>query len=135
MEPLGGDCADCLVGCCWLLLVYSSLPMALEAGRTAGFSGPDLLSRSSVGLGAEHLGPKDRLVQLHLPVELLDDRRVRLQVDDRVDALGLLVDLVGETTTAPGVDLLDLSVGLTDHGKEALDQRGDCTLLEIGVED
>jgi hypothetical protein len=51
-----------------------------------------------VGLGTEDLGPEDRLVQVHLAVELLDDRRLGLQVDDRVDALGLLLDLVRETT-------------------------------------
>lgn len=73
-------------------------------------------------LGAEDLGPEDRLVQVHLAVELLDDRRLGLQVDDRVDALGLLLDLVRETTTAPGVDLLDLAVALTDDGEEVLDQ-------------
>lgn len=80
-------------------------------------------------------GPEDRLVQVHLAVELLDDRRLGLQIDDRVDALGLLLDLVSETTTAPGVDLLNLSVALTDDGEEVLDQRGDSALLEIGVED
>src|SRR6478672_2274491 len=50
----------------------------------------------SVGLGTEDLGPENRLVQVHLTVELLDDRRLGLQVDDRVDALGLLLDLVSE---------------------------------------
>lgn len=75
-----------------------------------------------MGLGAEDLGPEDRLVQVHLAVELLHDRRLGLQVDDRVDALGLLLDLVRETTTAPGVDLLDLPVALTDDGEEVLDQ-------------
>jgi hypothetical protein len=76
-----------------------------------------------VGLGAEDLGPEDRLVQVHLAVELLDDRRLGLQVDDRVDALRLLLDLVRETTTAPGVDLLDLSVALTDDGETARSSR------------
>ena len=88
-----------------------------------------------MGLGTEDLGPEDRLVQVHLAVELLDDRRLGLQVDDRVDALGLLLDLVRETTTAPGVDLLDLAVALTDDGEEVLDQGGDTALLQIGVED
>jgi len=71
-----------------------------------------------VGLGTEDLGPEDRLVQVHLAVELLDDRRLGLQVDDRVDALGLLLDLVRETTTAPGVDLLDLSATVTDDRRK-----------------
>src|SRR6476620_4464227 len=108
--------------CCWLLVLLLEIPSSAER-------------ESSVGLGAEDLGPEDRLVQVHLAVELLDDRRLGLQVDDRVDALGLLLDLVRETTTAPGVDLLDLSVALTDDGEEVLDQRGDSALLEIGVED
>src|SRR6187431_945356 len=51
-EPLGGDL---LLGCC---ATRSRLP----------------LNRSSVGLGAEDLGPENRLVQVHLSVKLLDDR-------------------------------------------------------------
>ena len=88
-----------------------------------------------MGLGAKDLGPENRLVQVHLSVKLLDDRRLGLKVDDRVDALGLLLDLVRETTTAPGVDLLDLSAAVTDDGEEVLDQGGDSALLRVGVED
>src|SRR4051812_35287925 len=82
----------------------------------------------------EDLGPQHRLVQVELTVELLDDLRRGLEVDDRVDTLGLLVDLVGETTAAPGVDLLHAAAAVADDGQEGLDQRGDSALLEIGVE-
>src|SRR3954452_17360438 len=82
----------------------------------------------------EDLGPQHRLVQVELAVQLLDDLRRGLEVDDRVDALGLLVDLIGETTTAPGVDLLHTAAAIADDGQEGLDQRGDSALLKIGVE-
>lgn len=112
--------------------------MNLSAGIAAGllcYSIPITAEPKFSGSRGEGPWSENRLVQVHLSVKLLDDRRLGLKVDDRVDALGLLLDLVSETTTAPGVDLLDLSVALTDDGEEVLDQRGDSALLEIGVED
>ena len=58
-----------------------------------------------------------------------------VEVDDRVDALGLLVDLVGEPATAPDVDLLDGATALADDVEELVEGRGDGALLELGVED
>lgn len=75
-----------------------------------------------MGVRAQDLGPENRLAQAHLAVELLDDLRRGLEVDDRVDALGLLVDLVGQTAATPGVDLLDLAARVADDSQEALDQ-------------
>src|SRR6476659_4599655 len=57
-------------------------------------------------VGAQHLGAQDGLVEVELAVELLDRVRVGGQVDDGVDALGLLGDLEREPATAPDVDLL-----------------------------
>lgn len=75
-----------------------------------------------MGVRAQDLGPENRLAQAELAVELLDDLRRGLEVDDRVDALGLLVDLVGQTATAPGVDLLDVAATGADDVEEVLDQ-------------
>jgi hypothetical protein len=59
----------------------------------------DCYSKSGlVQFRTEDLGPQHRLVQVELAVQLLDDLRRGLEVDDRVDALGLLADLIGETT-------------------------------------
>src|SRR5919199_483622 len=44
----------------------------------------------SVLVRPDDLGPEDRLVQRELTVELLYDRRLGGQVDDGVDAFGLL---------------------------------------------
>ena len=79
---------------------------------------------AQLDLGAEDLGPQHRLVEVQLAVELLDDRGLGLQVDDRVDALGLLVDLVRETATAPDVDLLDAAAALADDGEELVERAG-----------
>src|SRR5262245_2215518 len=46
------------------------------------------------GVGADDFSPQHRLVQGELAVELLDDRRLTRQVEDRVDAFGLLFDVV-----------------------------------------
>ena len=85
--------------------------------------------------GRRTLVAEDRLAQVELAVELLDDRGLGLQVDDRVDALGLLVDLVRQATTTPGVDLLHIAAAGADDVEEVLDQGGDSALLDLGVED
>ena len=58
-------------------------------------------------LGAQDLGPQHRLVEVELAVQLLDGGGLGLQIDDGVDALDVLVDLVGQAAPAPDVDLLD----------------------------
>ena len=55
-------------------------------------------------------------------------------VDDRVDALDLLLDLVGEPATAPDLGL-DGATGLGDDGQEPVERGSDGALLELGVED
>jgi hypothetical protein len=57
-----------------------------------------------VVLGPRDLGPQDGLVEVELPVEFLHHGGLGGHVDHRVDALWLLLDLVGETALAPDVD-------------------------------
>ena len=57
------------------------------------------------------------------------------QVEDGVDALGLLVDLERQPATAPDVDLVDGATRLLHDIEERVETRGDGALLEIGVED
>ena len=59
----------------------------------------------------------------------------RGHVDDGVDALGLLLDVVGEPATAPDVDVLDRATVLADDVEELVEARSDGALLELGVED
>ena len=58
-------------------------------------------------LRAQQLGAQDGLVEAELAVELLGDLGRGGHVDDDVEALGLLLDVVGETALAPDVDLVD----------------------------
>src|SRR3712207_3958422 len=90
---------------------------------------------ASAGVGPDDLGAEDRLVEPELAVELLDRRGLRTQVDDRVDAFVVLVDLVGQATLGPDVDALDLSAVLTDDVEVGVEGRGDGALVEAGVED
>src|SRR4051812_36388440 len=89
----------------------------------------------SVDLGPHQLGAQDRLVQVELPVELGDGRGLGIDVDDRVDALELLLDLVGEPATAPDVHLRDVATGPGDDGQEPVERGSDGPLLQLGVED
>src|SRR5699024_6189579 len=86
-------------------------------------------------VGAEHLGADDVVVQTQLTIELLDRVRLRLELDDGVDALGLLVDLVGEAALAPDVDLVDRTALLPDHVEERVQRRRHGALVETGIED
>src|SRR4249920_2055850 len=58
-------------------------------------------------VGAEDLGPQHRLVEVELPVEFEHGRGLGVQVDDCVNALGVLVDLERQPAPTPDVDLLD----------------------------
>src|SRR3712207_5174684 len=80
-------------------------------------------------LRAEH-----RLVEVQLAVQLGHGSGLGLDRDDRVDALDLLLDLVGETATAPDLGL-DGATGLGDDGEEPVEGRRYGALLELGVED
>src|SRR3712207_9312873 len=75
-------------------------------------------------LRAEH-----RLVEVQLAVQLGDRGRLGLDRDDRVDALDLLLDLVGEPATAPDLGL-DGATGPGDDGQEPVEGRRDGALLE-----
>src|SRR5439155_15196010 len=54
------------------------------------------IADSLPGVRPQDLGPQHRLVEVELPVELLDAGRFGRQVDHGVDAFGVLVDLVGQ---------------------------------------
>src|SRR5690554_1623738 len=59
------------------------------------------------GVAAQQLGPQDGLVEAQLAVQLLGGRGLGGHLDDRVDPLGLLLDLVGQATASHDVDLVD----------------------------
>src|ERR1700712_908297 len=84
---------------------------------------------------AQNLGPQDGLVQVQLAVEFEDGRGFGLEVDDRVDALAVLVDLVGEPALAPDVDLVHRATVVLDHVEERVEGRSDGALFQGGVED
>src|SRR5258708_4213758 len=83
----------------------------------------------------QDLRPQDRLIQVELTVKLLDSVRFRHHVNDGIDALGLLVDLVGEPSPTPDIDLVHRAASGRDHLQELLKRRLDSTLLKRGVED
>src|SRR5579871_5088621 len=89
----------------------------------------------SVVVGPRDLGPQDGLVEVELTVQLLHGGGLGGQVDDGVDALGLLLDLVGETALAPDVDLLDLAAATGHDLQKLVERRLYGALLEVGVED
>src|SRR5260221_8893927 len=88
-----------------------------------------------VQLRPQYLGPQHCLVQVQLAVKLLHGVRLGYQVDDRVDALGLLVDLVGEPPAAPNVDLVDCSPSRRDYLEELVKRWLDGALFKRGIED
>src|SRR5687768_12864902 len=89
----------------------------------------------SVDLGPHQLRAEHRLVQVELTVELGHRGGLGIDVDDSVDALHLLLDLVGHAATAPDVDLAHRATGVGDHGQEPVERGSDGALLELGVED
>src|SRR5689334_20699768 len=98
-------------------------------------SGKGVSTGRSVSVGTHDLRAQDRLVQRELPVELLDRRGLRRQVDDGVDALGVLLDLVRHPATTPHVDGLDRAAVLADHVEVLVERRLDGALVETRVED
>src|SRR5262249_53146218 len=89
----------------------------------------------SVVLHAQDLGPQNRLVQAELAIEFRDGVRHGVHVDDGVDALGPLVDLIGEAPAAPHVNLVHAPASRGDHAQELLQGRLDGVFLETRVED
>src|SRR5690242_5982512 len=86
-------------------------------------------------LGAEALRAQDRLVEVELAVQLLHDRRLNVEIDDRVDAFGLLVDLERQSAPAPHVDLLHGAAAGADDVEVRVERGSDGPLLEVGIED
>src|SRR6516162_6425827 len=86
-------------------------------------------------LHAQDLGTQNRLVQAELAIEFRDGVWHGVHVDDGVDALGPLVDLVGEAPAAPHINLVHASAARGDHGQELLQGRLDGVFLETRVED
>ena len=60
---------------------------------------------------------------------------VQGRLKQRVDAFGVLLDLVGQPATAPDVDLLDGAAGRADHVEERVQRRGDRALVERRIQD
>src|SRR5258706_12527211 len=117
------------------MLLWLRLPYGSDGSRASrpGARGTD--AQASARLGADPLGPQPRLVEPQLPVQLRDGLRCRLQVDDGVDPLGLLVDLVREAAPPPDVDLLHRAARRTDHVFQArVNGRGDVAFVETSVE-
>ena len=85
--------------------------------------------------GAEHLGAHDGLAEVQLAVELIGGLGLGGEVDDGVDALGLLVDLVSQTTTSPDVDLVDGAAIVSDDVEELVKARSNGALVDLGIED
>ena len=79
--------------------------------------------------------PQHRLVEPEAPAQLGRHRGVGVEADQRVDALALLVDLVGQAPAAPLLDLLDLSALRGDHVLHALDVLVPAPVVERGIQD
>src|SRR4029450_5286272 len=86
------------------------LPMMVMTVSPAMVSPPRSVRGS--GARAQQLGPQHRLVESELAVELLGRGGLRGHVDDRVDALGLLLDLVCQPTAGPDVGVVGAATGL-----------------------
>src|SRR4029077_18734576 len=56
-------------------------------------------------------------------------------VDHRVNALGMLGDLVRQAALTPDVDLVDAAAVLADNVEERLQRRSNSALVESGVKD
>ena len=54
------------------------------------------------------------------------------EVDDGVDALGLLVDLVGQATLAPDVDVVDGAAIVADDVEELVEAGSNGALVDLG---
>src|ERR1700744_2984144 len=102
----------------------------MRAGTARGGAG----ASSSVLVGAHHFCAQHRLVQAELTVELGHRRGRGLEIDHRVDALGMLRDLVRQPALAPDVDLLNRSAILPDDVEKGLQGRSYSALVESGVE-
>src|SRR5690625_1506636 len=111
---------------------YCEAPTKERHGRRAvearGLSGSLLVE-------AHQLGAHHGLVEAELTVELLGGLGLRGEGQDDVDALGLLVDLVGELPLAPDVDVVDGAALGRDDLDELLEGPADGPLIDGRFED
>src|SRR6478609_5440944 len=105
-------------------------PFSPSSGDRAGS-----VTVAESGAGAQQLGAHDRLAEVQLAIELLGGGRLRRHGDDDVDALGLLLDVVGETATAPDVDVVDGAAVVLHDGEELVHRLVDGALFGLRVED
>src|ERR1044072_2216743 len=87
------------------------------------------------GVAPQDLSPQHRLLEAELAVQLLHRVRIRVHVEHRVDALGVLLDLQRTPTLAPPLDLLHVPARSADDVEEGVQRRLDGALVESGVED
>src|SRR5262245_57394398 len=73
---------------------------------------------ASARVGPDDLGTQYRLVEPELPVQFGYGGGRGLQLDHRVDAFGLLVDLEGKAAPSPDIELLDRTARCPDHVAE-----------------
>src|SRR5271156_5511179 len=111
-------------------MVLREFSLSLRNGADSGQRSP---TRLLVLVGAHHFGAQYRLVEAQLAVDLGSRRRLSLQVDNDVDAFGVLQDLVSEPAPAPDVDLFDGSTVLADDVEKRLQGRSDSAFVECGV--
>src|SRR5262245_4754428 len=118
----------------WLASMRSAdqAPTAVRQSRGAGPGVPEF---ASANVRPDDLGTQHGLVESQLAVQLGHRRRLGLQVDDGVDALGLLIDLERQAPAAPDVELLHRTTRRPDHVEVRVERRGDGALLERRIED
>jgi len=96
----------------------------------APFDGLTTTEARPRGLGAQSV-----LVAPELTVELLGDLGRGGHVHDGVEALGLLLDVVGQPALAPDVDLVHGAPVAGDDLQQLLERRVGGALVRLGVED
>lgn len=69
------------------------------------------------------------------PVDFRDGGRVGDDLDEDVDALGLVLELVREGATSPAVDPADGPARLANRLRDTVGRRLDFVLVEAGIED
>src|SRR2546429_573182 len=85
-------------------------------------------------VGPHHLSPQHRLIQAELTVELGHRRGRGLEIDNGVDALGMLRDFVRQPASTPDINLLNRSAILADYVEKSLQRRRYGALVQSGIE-
>src|SRR4051794_29340441 len=115
-----------------VMVVSPLMPAPRSSSNRSGYR---RYPRQGSGVRAQDLRPQHDLVEAQLTVELLGGVRRRGEVDDGVDALGLLSDVVRQTGATPDVDLVDRTAVVLDDGQVLVERGSDGALLDLGVED